>query len=377
VEELQERDFAKRLAPEWERFEREARQKFPFIQPDHVALWLEILGKSSRPRVMTAWSDGRLVGYAPFMEVTDSTGILDMPTVRFVGNNLVNPGDILFVDVAALEPRTAIVRAILDKLKEGRFFQRWDFGFLPPSSPTSKIACEILQHAGRYTDEPDATYMSLELPREWDEYLIQVGRKVRQNYARSMRGLQSQGEVRVTAESEPASVARRVAQMIQNHDRWARGTAREQARWFGSEPVRRYYVEGARLLASRGRYLTFTLQLDDVPIAWITGITDGSRYCAMMTSYDESYKAHSPGFVLFMEKMRLLIDRNLRHVELTTGTSYYKRALGGNPVKYPRVWGYPRLPKWALQLERARSFLRFKGLLGSRGEKDSTPSQES
>jgi hypothetical protein len=325
---------------------------------------------------MTAWSDGRLVGYAPFMEVMGSMGVLDMPTVRFVGNNLVNPGDILFVDVAALEPQAAIVKAILDKLKEGRFLQRWDFGFLPPSSPTSNIAGEILRHAGRYTDEPHATYMGLELPRGWDEYMVQVGRKARQNYARALRGLQAQGEVRVTVESEPASVAGRVEQMIRNHDRWARGTPREQARWFGGEAVRRYYVEGARLLAAQGRYLTFTLQLDDIPIAWITGITDGRRYCAMMTSYDESYKANSPGFVLFMEKMRLLIDRNLHHVELTTGTSYYKRALGGTPIRYPRVWGYPRLPRWALQLERARSFLKFKGLLGPRGKGDSASSQE-
>lgn len=339
-------------------------RKLPFTQPDHVALWLEILGRSSQPRVMTAWSDDRLVGYAPFMEVTDPRGFLDVPTIRFVGNNLLIPGDILFVDAASLEPRTPTVKAILERLRDARFFQRWDFGFLPPWSPTSALALAMLNHAGQYTDEPQATYMAVDLPGTWEEYLVQVGRKVRQNYGRALRGLQAHGEVRVLAETEPAGVTRRVEQMIRNHDRWAEGTPREQERWFGDERVRRYYVEAARLLASHGRYLAFTLQLDNVPIAWITGITDGTGYYAMMTSYDESFKASSPGFVLFMEKMRLLIDRNVRHVELTTGARYYKRALGGQPVSYPRVWGYPRLPSWALQLHRARSFLRFKGIAG-------------
>jgi CelD/BcsL family acetyltransferase involved in cellulose biosynthesis len=377
VEELQERDFAKLLAPEWERFESQAGQKLPFIQPDYVALWLDILGKSSQPRVMAAWSDGRLAGYAPFMEVAGSAGLLNVPTVRFVGNNLTLPGDILFVDVAALEPRTPIVKAILGKLKEVRFFQRWDFGFLPPWSPTSQIARAILNYGDRYADPPAATYVTLELPSTWDEYLVKVGRKVRQNYRRALRALEEHGEVRVTAEFEPESVSRRVDQMIRNHDRWSKGTLREREHWFGDEHVRRFYVEGARLLASHGRYLTFTLQLDDVPIAWITGATDGSRYYAMMTSFDESFKSCSPGFVLFMEKMRLLIDRSFRHVELTTGSRYYKLALGGSPVKYARVWGYPRLPKWVLQSERARSFLRFKGISGSRRRAISHSSRES
>lgn len=315
---------------------------------------------------MTAWRGDRLVGYAPFMEVTNSPGPVSVPTIRFVGNNLTLPGDILFSDVAALEPRTEIVKAILGKLKELRFFQRWDFGFLPPWSPTSNLARALLNYAERYSDEPAATYVTLALPSEWDEYLIQVGRKVRQNFHRALRGLQAHGEVRVAAESEPASVSRRVDQMIRNHDRWSKGTPREQEHWFGDEHVRRFYLESARLLASHGRYLTFTLHLDDVPIAWITGVTDGSRYYAMMTSFDESFKSWSPGFVLFMEKMRLLIDRNFHNVELTTGFRYYKRALGGSPIVYARVTGYPRLPKWVLQFERARSFLRFKGVSWTR-----------
>jgi CelD/BcsL family acetyltransferase involved in cellulose biosynthesis len=235
----------------------------------------------------------------------------------------------------------------------------------------------MLHYGDRYSDEPDATYMHVDLPSDWETYLVQVGRKPRQNYGRALRALEAQGEVRIATESEPASVARRVEQMIQNHDRWAKGTPREQEQWFGDAPVRRYYVEAARLLASHGRYLTFTLHLDDVPVAWITGVTDGNRYYAMMTSYDETYGSASPGFVLFMEKMHLLIERKYRYVELTTGTGYYKRALGGNPVKYSRVWGYPRLPKWVLQFERARSFLRFKGLRGTRRQTAGPPAEES
>lgn len=372
---LEERDFASRLAPEWSRFEKAVGRNLPFTEPDHVALWLEILGRLSQPRVMTAWSGDRLVGYAPFMEVTGSHEFVDIPTIRFVGNNLLIPGDILFVDVAAVEPRTDIVRTILERLRDARFFQRWDFGFLPPWSPTSNLALAMLSHAGRYTDEPQATYMAVDLPRTWEDYLVQVGRKARQNYGRALRGLQAGGEVRAVAETEPASVVRRVEQMIRNHDRWAKGTPREREHWFGDARVRRYYTEAARLLASHGRYVAFTLQLDNTPIAWITGISDGSRYYAMMTSYDESFKENSPGFVLFMEKMRLLIERKVHHVELTTGARYYKRALGGQPTSYPRVWGYPRLPGWALQLQRARSFLRFKGIAGRTGRAE-RPSQD-
>ena len=348
VEEFSDNDFPRVLSEEWDDFEKRAEQSFPFTHPAYVALWWDLLGDSGRPLVVIARKDGQLVGYAPFVETVDRGGFLPMPTVRFMGNNIGSPGSILFEDIATAAPHLPIIRGILTRVRSHHVVQRWDLGYLPHWSPTWEVLAELLS-IDTSLGLDSSPHVLLELPAEWDAYLTSLNPRRRKKFRRQLRGLQDHGAVRVCLDDKPESTPRRVEEMIRNHDRWWQGTPREG--WFGDKVVRRFYVSEACLLASQGRYLTMTLELDGTPIAWVVGVCDGKSYFDRMTSFDREFASFSPGIVLLMMGFRHLISRGIRQVELGPGMPEYKFVVGGRTVTYSHAVGYSS-PRWLRQLSR-------------------------
>ena len=352
VEEFSDNDFPRALSVEWDDFERRAEQCFPFTHPAYVSLWWDLLGESTRPFAVIARKDGQLVGYAPFVETVDPSGLLPVPVIRFMGNNIGRPGDIWLEDIATVAPHAPIIRAILSRVKAHRLIQRWDLGYLPPWSPTWEVLAELLSIDNR--PGPDcSTHVLLELPANWDEYFQSLSPKRRRKFSRQLRGLQDHGGVRVCLDDKPEIVSRRVEEMIRNHDRWWQGTPREG--WFGGKSVRRFLTAEARLLASQGRYLTMTLELDETPIAWVVGVCDGKRFFDKMTSFDRELAPFSPGITLLIMGFQHLISRGIRHVDLGPGMTEKKLVVGGRPVAYAHAGGYPSIPEWLRKIARIRS----------------------
>ncbi|NIN68941.1 MAG: GNAT family N-acetyltransferase, partial [Anaerolineae bacterium] len=120
----------------------------------------------------------------------------------------------------------------------------------------------------------------------------------------------------------------------------------------GDREVHRFLADAARLLAARGQYIAFTLELDGTPIAWNLGAFDGSRYFEQMLSFDRSYAPLSPGMVLSVSLMRELLKSGCRYVELGPGFGQRKQRLGGVPTDYSRVEGYLGWPRWIARFRR-------------------------
>lgn len=352
VEVFESADDIPSLSTDWEDSFGQKNRCVPFLQPAYVALWHKALGKSAKPRVITVWKGRNMVGYAPLMLTTDLLGPFSIETLRFIGNNAGEPGDILYADIVASSSREDVVRSILTHARTTWRVSKWDFGYLHPTSPTSDIARELLD-----LDEDDIrftqseSYITLELPSDWDSYLMMLTRNTRQGFGRQMRKLENLGDVRLHVDEDPDAVAQRVRELIGNHDRWWRGTPKEG--WFGDESVRSFLVSAAELLAGQGRFLAFTLEVNGVPIAWDVGAFDGERYFEQMLSYDQQYAAYSPGMILSMSFIRHLLSVDIHRVELGPGLDQRKRRLGGKPTKWQQIMGYIG---WLRRIARFRRF---------------------
>ncbi len=297
------------------------------------------MGEKSDPCVVVAWRDRDLAGYAPLMKTVDSLGPFSVSALKFIGNNIGSPGDILYADILAEEPQKQITEAILSHVKSNWHVTKWDFGYLDPRSSTYAVARDLLGMPG------DAArllkhqyYISLWLPASWDAYLMTLSRKARKNFYRGWRGLGEIGELRIRVDKDSETVSRRVAELIQNHAMWWQGTSKEG--WFGDESVHRFLIEGAGLLARLGQYLAFTMELDKTPIAWSVGPFDDQRYIEHLVSYDRTFASHSPGIILSILLMRNLLSTDIHQFELGPGFDRYKRSLGGKPTTYIHLQGY-------------------------------------
>ena len=327
----------------------------PFHEPSHLDLWMRHLSEPGSGRTVVAWDgSGSLVGYAPFMRVRDRLGPMTVPTLRFIGNNIGYPGDILRGQVFAAPPDGPAVEAILAHVASRWPLGRWDLGYMPASSPTRRAASGILGDG--LVDSrslPGVPFASVDLPEDWDAYLASLTGNTRSTYRRCLRHLERRGGVKVVIDGAPEKARDRVAQLIRNHERWHAGTAKET--WFGNHAAKAFFVASSELLAREGRYVAAALEVDGTPIAWIVGPVYDGTYYEHIGSFDRAYSEWSPGVILGMELMRELISRGFRRVDLGPGSSLFKTRLGAVERPHVRVQGHRG---WLRRAARLRARLR-------------------
>jgi len=352
-------DEARRALPSsLERFRESVERWTPFQTPSYLALWEKSFGARNRCRIVAGWDRrGELAAYAPLMRVRGRVGPVPVSTLRFIGNNIGYPGDILHVDVLATHEDRAAVRAVLGHVASTWSLGKWDLGYLPPSSPTPHAASEILRDGFVAPDRlASVPFVSLPLPVAWDEYFASLTANTRSSYRRGLRHLEAQGPVKVVVETTPDRARRRVEELIENHLRWLTGTEKEG--WFAAGDVREFLVSSSGFLAAEGQFLTSALELDGTPVAWILGAADARTFYAQISSYDRTHAEGSPGLVLGLELVRELIARGYRRVDLGPGSTLYKSRLGGVEEPHLRTLGYQgwtRRAAWAQNVIRGRS----------------------
>jgi CelD/BcsL family acetyltransferase involved in cellulose biosynthesis len=339
IEDVTDPEGLRALSSAWEVF----RKRFPrppaHAHPEHLALWLEILGGDAAPRVVVAWSGGEMVGFVPLMEVTETLGPFRRPCLRFIGNNIGYPGDISYHEAWALEPRETIVREMLAHARKRWRAAAWDLGFLPPSSATSIVAERFLRYRENTERHPRSKpFLSLDLPSSWDAYLAGLSQGTRYKFRKFMRRLGDLGRIEVLVHRAPDDCERTVRGLIRNHERWWNGTPKED--WFGGAAAKEFLVASARWLAARKEMAGFELVVNGTPIAWQAGAFTSDLYFSELMSYDPSQARHSPGTVLSLAMIQPLIEAGVRSINLGPGTDQRKRTLGGIAEEYPRVQGF-------------------------------------
>lgn len=375
VEELGVSDAGRALASRSEAFRESISGWTPFYEPSYLSLWERVLGPRSGCRIVVAWDgSGNLAAYAPLMRVRGWVGPVPVPTLRFIGNNIGLPGDILHAQVFATAGETAAVAAILAHVAANWSLGKWELGYLSPTSPTWVAASEILGDGfvtlGTRSSVP---FVSVNLPAEWDSYFASLSSNTRNVYRRGVRRLESLGKLKVVVEESPQRARRRVEELIRNHLRWFAGTDKEG--WLGDEAVRRFLASSSELLARDGEFIASALELDGTPIAWIVGPTYRGTCFEHLSSFDRTYAYGSPGMVLGLELMRELIRREFRRVDLGPGSNLFKKRLGGVEKQYLRALGYQGWTRSAAFVQGLFHRGRESGLIGG-GELGGGPARD-
>lgn len=350
IEERNGLDPVRALAPAWNELEHRSRTRVPALHPDYVALWMERLGRESKPRVLAAWEGDRLVGYAPFMETVDPFGPFSVRALKFIGNNVGFPGDILYADILAVRNHGLVARAILQHAKTAWKMPKWDFGFLSASSPTPAIAAEALTLGKTAVDSlTSQSFVDIELPESREQFLS-LHPRAKGNFRRRLAKLEKLGDAHISAEEGPEQVRRRMAEMLRSHAKsWGTTFKRD---WFGDAAVQGFLVEAAHLLASQGRYIAFTMELNGEPISWTSGALLGNQYTGYQRSYIRTSGPWSPGTLLDLFVVRHLLTKGVCRLRLGPGLGDHKQVLGAVTSEYVHVRGYRGWRRYAERVAR-------------------------
>jgi CelD/BcsL family acetyltransferase involved in cellulose biosynthesis len=348
---LESHDSLEPLLRDWNDLARATRNVF--ATAEWAALWWECYGGSARLRLLSARSpDGTLVGIVPLV----ITRLGPVRIARFLGHGM---GDLLgpiCVSADGVNGPLLLERALRAIASE------WDL-FLGERLPGGDAWCE----AGTSELRRESN-MVLPLERwpTWDDYVLALSRKLRQQLRHGEKSLTERHRVRFRMTRDASSLPADLDTVFALH----------RARWEGKSsfvPGESFYRRFAAVALERGWLRLWILDVDDRPVAARFDFEYGGAYHAYNAGRDPAWNKAGVGLVLRAHTMReALAGGAAEYRFLRGGEAYKKRFLtedaGLVTIARGRTWlgrrvaqagallkNRPRLRRLATQLVRRRS----------------------
>lgn len=277
-----------------------------FSSPEWVTSWLEAFWSERPLRFMLARQDGKLVGLAPFVE--DGSGDLGCrKSLSFPVNSQSHVGEVL----VGGGDGPAVVRALLVHLEPGNPDFRVNLRHLDASSFLAKALPEVAGPLGIASHVHERSEWAFaRLGSSWPEYLQGLDPHVRNELRRKRRKIERAGAMEIRCSSGPEDCRAAFDDILQIESRSWKDDNRTSL--VAESGAAGFYRALALRCAARGQARIYVLSLDGKPVAHLFGVEWGRTHLALKTSYDQDYRALSPGWVLIVHAMEDSLRRGLQ-----------------------------------------------------------------
>jgi CelD/BcsL family acetyltransferase involved in cellulose biosynthesis len=298
------------LEPEWRALYASTAVRNPFWSYEWMAACRSHVAPRSRPYILTARRDGRLVGVAPLRLERE----LLFRVLRFVGDRRSDYQGFL---VAAGEP--GVERLLLDALAQSS--HEWDLALLRQLTDdyTALHRTDALPASLRSRGSLGTVSPCVRLPDDWAQFCKDGPSAVRRA-ARAERKFRKRG----------GTVERIVGEgAVQHLDTLALVEARSWKLRRGmtvlqSGARRAFYQQLLAQLAPRGELEVWLARMDGRPVAFLINLRTPDKVWFYLGSYDASYRSYFPGGVLHYCCLQQLWEAGLREYDLLNGDEAYK-----------------------------------------------------
>jgi len=281
-----------------------------------ITAWLDTYWKG-RPLAFLFLYDGDdLVGLAPLLD--DREGSIGCPRSLVTP---VNPHARRCALLAFRDPGP-VVEAVLAHLERTRRRSRVRLRCCDAASPAVAAfeACGS-RHVMRVKEGTPI----IRLEGDWDDYLRSRDRRVRHQLSRKRKRLEAEWDAKWVSVADAAQADRALTEVLGIERRsWK---DREGTSLLSEPGARAFYTRVARDCAARGWLRIELLHLDGEPVAHLFGVVFRGTYYALKTSYDEAYRAWSPGIVLFQHVIRRAFEENLHTFDFLGEDARWKSEL--------------------------------------------------
>ncbi len=300
IEEIRSIEGLGDLVDDWEHLVAEAPEAELFESPDWILSWLATYWVDRPITFLFVRDHGRLVGLAPLLD--DEHGEIGCP------GSLVTPVNPHARRCSIVHDGRAvqILDAIGAHLDTGRRGARLR---VRCGDAASSVTDAVAHRPGPSLIREVEGSPLIKMGGTWDEYLAALPGRSRRDLGRKRRKLEAAWDVTWTTAVDPDAHERAMTDVL----RIERSSWKErEGTSIGSEPeAAPFYSRLGRACARRGRLRIEVLSLDGRPVAHIWGVVFKGTYSALKTSYDEAYRAWSPGVVLFQYVIERSFDEGL------------------------------------------------------------------
>jgi CelD/BcsL family acetyltransferase involved in cellulose biosynthesis len=274
----------------------------PFYRHEYIRSWIDNFVPEAQMKVLTGRDyAGKLVAALPL--VVERASMFGIPLRQLVSPTNVHS---FRFDLIA-EDGGAAANAFFESLAAD---DSWDVIKITdvPEGGNAWQIYEAATHAGF----PAGVWESQRSPYI-PMSVSTLSSKFKSNLRRRRRRLEEHGTISVECVTGGSNLQSRIEEsfvMEQSGWKGRNGTAAAQ-----SQSIRGFYSELARSASAQDYFSLYFLKLNGKAIASQYGLTRGGVYSLLMTSYDESYKEHSPGHLLMEEAVKDCGARGLREID--------------------------------------------------------------
>jgi len=268
---------------------------------------------------LTAFLDGRFVGYLPLKEVTRKVMGIQTSTLGFFITHDTDRPHLVARPEYLSQVSEAFYAYLLGRKREWSFleFQQQDdtSSLFPPPATVDLKGYLVRQWSSLENGTINVRWDSLH------EYFKAMSKKFRSNVRRQLRCLLGAGDVELLASSDPDTTPLLFELCRSIEPRSWKSQAKAD---IGRHPKRVEYFKGLLDAQQPMRVSIQVLLLDGIPIAGlITGAFMKGLY-ALHIVYDDRLSQLAPGSALLLMGMRQAINNHYAFFNLLSGFEYFK-----------------------------------------------------
>jgi len=293
-----------------------------FMLPVWMRVWWNQFGgkQEYEPYICTVAQENDLVGIAPLMIQGETAQLIG-------GEDVCDYLDVISVPKQASE----FCRILLNHLRT-QGIAYLDLKPLRPDSVAMRILAKEAQHqGGKVSCEAIDSSSEIELPADWDTYLMQLNGKQRHEIKRKLRRMDEAGDVRFRSVRRDDEIDPAMECFFELF-----GSNRKDKANFLTPPMRRYFRALARAMARESLLKFCFLDIDNQPAAAAMCFDyDGVVYL-YNSGYDRRYKHLSAGFLCKALSIKHSILAGTARYDFLKGAEPYKQRLGGKKISLYR-----------------------------------------
>ena len=332
---------------EWERLLGSSASDIVFMTWQWQSLWWTHFG-ASRQKGQGACKlhllavrdeEGALVGIAPLFiadeplpprkeykrgELRPEGEGAPVRTVRMVGG--IDIADYLDI-ITPPERMEQVWSVVLDYLTNRR--EEWDvidFHSLPHFSPSRDLLQKLAQERGLEAQVyPEDVSPVLELPGDWETYLMGLRKKDRHELRRKVRKLEGRDDVkwRLVPARDGEAMARGMQTFLDLH----RMSGADKAD-FMDDHMASFFLKMASELAETGWLDLAILEVANEPASAYLSFSYGNRLYLYNSGYSQQFAAYSAGVALLAYRIHKAILQGFRYFDFLRGDEPYKYDFG-------------------------------------------------
>jgi CelD/BcsL family acetyltransferase involved in cellulose biosynthesis len=339
VERIAEADLSGPLQAQWQSLHESLHPRTPFTSPLWNILWWKHFRTIRRSMgnelfVNTVRDpNGRLLAVAPMM-ATDmpSFGPLRMRALRCLGADA-NLTELRGL-VCAPEDEVQAVDLLRNHVTQQQRFDWIDWGTVRQQNwqlLTGRLP------AGSVVSDAAIRDYHLSMPATWDEFRGTRSRNIKESIRKCYNSLKRDGHTaRLRVIDSPAECAAGIQTFLQLH---AKRSAAENVtvrhpNVFASQQAQGFILEYAQEMARRDQLRLFQLYIGDTVVATRIGFLFDDQLYLYYSGYETEWARYSVMTTLVVEAIKWAIEKQLKVVNLSTGTDVSKLRWGPTPTDY-------------------------------------------